>query len=126
MYETEEMYLKTILKLSSEKGTVQAVDIAAERGFAKSTVSVALKSLSRKGMVAIDCRGGVALTEQGLILAKKLSRKNHVLKECFQALGVVEKDADADACKIEHCISDTTFEAVEKFYLERRKGNAES
>lgn len=126
MHETEEMYLKTILKLSRKKGTVQEVDIAAERGFAKSTVSVALKSLCRKGMVAIDCRGGVTLTEQGSILTKKLSRKSHVLKECFQALGVAEKDADADACKIEHCISDTTFEAVEKFYLERRKDNAES
>ena len=112
LLESGEMYLETIYVLSLKSDTVRGIDIGEHMGYSKPSVSRALGLLKDDGLVRKDSDGYIKLTEAGEILAKRIYERHSVLSKLFMDLGVDEKTATEDACRIEHYISDTTFEAV--------------
>ena len=118
MRESGEMYLENILILSKRLNTVRAVDIAAEMGISKASVSKALTKLKDDSCIIVDGSGYIAFTEKGRAIAGKIYERHQVLTEVIMSLGVDRETAVSDACKIEHDISDITFEAI-KALLER-------
>ena len=110
--ESGEMYLETILILSKEKEKVRAVDIAEHMNFSKAAISRALNRLRESGHIVDSDDSAVKLTDSGLQIAENIYKKHVLLTECIMQLGVDEETARADACKIEHDISDITFEAI--------------
>ena len=112
IFESREMYLETILKIKKEKGNVRAVDITEELGYAKSSVSVGLKNLREMNYIFVDEKGFICFTKEGEALAIVVEEKHVLLKEFFMSMGVSEKTAERDACKIEHIISDETIEKI--------------
>ncbi len=120
MQESGEMYLETILILSKESGAVRSVDIAAHMGFSKASVSRAMGRLREEGCVLFDAGAHVTLTEKGRRIAEKIYERHLLLTDLLMSLGVDEKTASDDACKIEHDISDDTFAAIKKRFGEGR------
>ena len=114
LQESGEMYLETIYLLSKKNCAVRAVDVGEYMGFSKPSVSRALGLLREGGYVTADKDGHLSLTEQGLLVAKKTYERHQVLTEFFIKLGVNPAVAAEDACKIEHDISDETFEAIKR------------
>lgn len=112
LMESGEMYLETIYVLSLRSDSVRAIDIGEQMGYSKPSVSRALGLLKDDGLVRKDSDGYIKLTEAGEILAKRIYERHSVLSKLFKDLGVDEKTAAEDACRIEHYISDTTFEAI--------------
>ncbi|MBP5606295.1 MAG: metal-dependent transcriptional regulator [Ruminiclostridium sp.] len=117
LQESGEMYLETILVLSQKQNSVRSIDICGEMGFSKPSISRAIHLLEDGGYVNIDNNGFITLTETGSEVAEKIYERHRVLTALFTALGVDEKTAAEDACRIEHVISDKTFEAVKKFTI---------
>lgn len=113
--ESGEMYLETIHILSKEKSAVRAVDICEYMGYSKPSVSRAVGILKNGGYIEIDKGGHITLTELGRRRAEKTYERHRVLTAVFVRLGVPEDIAAEDACKIEHVISDETFDAVKKY-----------
>ena len=118
LHESGEMYLETILILKERFGYVRSIDIAHELNFSKPSVSRAISLLRENDYVTFDPNGMILLTEKGQIVAEKIYERHNVLTRCLMALGVSEENASADACRIEHVISDETFSALKK-HLER-------
>ena len=120
LYESGEMYLETILVLY-KRGLerVRAIDIVKEMNFSKPSVSIALSNLKKEGYVSVDANGTVELTDTGLKIAKKIYERHVILSQLLVELGVSEKTASEDACRIEHVISDETFKAIKKHYQTR-------
>ncbi|MCR5674095.1 MAG: metal-dependent transcriptional regulator [Lachnospiraceae bacterium] len=116
--ESGEMYLETIYVLSQKKADVRAVDVADYMNFSKPSVSRAMGLLRDEGLLKKDTGNILKLTEAGEILAKRIYERHTVLTTLFINLGVDEKTAAEDACRIEHYISDKTFEAVKRHMLE--------
>ena len=114
MRESAEMYLETILVIGQRQNRVRAVDVAAEMGLSKPSVSIALKKLREAECLIVDRSGQIAFTEKGRRIAEKIYERHRVLSRMFAALGVDEKTAAEDACRVEHVISDATFEAIRK------------
>ncbi|MBQ3299945.1 MAG: metal-dependent transcriptional regulator [Ruminococcus sp.] len=112
--ESGEMYLETIYVLRKDKGFVRAIDVGAELGYSKPSVSRAMGILRDGGYINIGQDGGITLTEAGLEVAERTYERHTVLSELFMKLGVDEETATNDACKIEHVISSTTFAALKK------------
>lgn len=112
--ESGEMYLETIYVLRKEKGFVRAIDVGAELGYSKPSVSRAMGILRDGGYITVGHDGGISLTEAGLEVAERTYERHTVLSELFMKLGVDEENAVNDACKIEHVISSTTFAALKK------------
>lgn len=112
--ESGEMYLETIYVLKKEKGFVRAIDVGAKLGYSKPSVSRAMGILREGGYVTVGHDGGLSLTKAGLEVAERTYERHTVLSELFIKLGVDEETAVNDACKIEHVISDATFEAIKK------------
>ena len=108
------MYLETIYVLSKQKGFVRAIDVGAELGYSKPSVSRAMGILRDGGFITVGQDGGIKLTEAGLEVAERTYERHTVLSELFMRLGVDEENAVKDACKIEHVISSVTFEAIKK------------
>lgn len=115
LYESGEMYLETIHVLY-ERGIekVRAIDIVREMNFSKPSVSVALSNLKKEGYVAVDVNGTVSLTEEGEKVAQKIYERHVLLTEVLTNIGVNPEVAAEDACRIEHVISDETFDALKK------------
>lgn len=113
LQESGEMYLETILVLSQKKPAVRAIDIVEYRQFSKPSVSRALGLLKAGGFVTVEENGHIRLTEAGRAVAEKIYTRHTVLTEVLTSLGVPEAVAAADACKMEHVISDETFEALQ-------------
>ncbi len=122
MYESGEMYLETILILGLRRNLVRAVDVAEEMGLSKPSVSRALGKLKAEECIIVDENGHIAFTEKGRSIAEKIYERHRVLTEVLTALGVPEKTAAADACKMEHDISDETFEAMRRHLKEKKGG----
>ena len=116
--ESAENYLETILMLNRERGSVRSVDIATKLGFSKPSVSVAMKNLRENGYVLTDPDGVITLTEKGLEVAEKTYRRHVVLTNGLTRLGVPPEIAEEDACRIEHIISEETFEAISSHFKE--------
>lgn len=115
--ESAENYLETILILGHKLPVVRSVDIATELGFKKSSVSVAMKNLREKGHITVTDAGYIYLTDEGKAIAEMIYERHGILTRCLTALGVSEKTAEEDACKIEHVISKESFQAI-KLYAE--------
>lgn len=114
LQESGEMYLETILILSKEKPSVHSIDVSQKMGFSKPSVSRAVNLLKTGGYITIDADGELKLTEAGRNIAIKTYERHTLLTQFFIKLGVDETVAAQDACKIEHDISDETFEAIKK------------
>jgi Mn-dependent DtxR family transcriptional regulator len=113
--ESGEMYLETILMLSKSLPAVRAIDIFEEMGYSKPSVSRAMGLLKNGGYITVDELGHITLTESGREIADKIYNRHRVLTELLKKLGVNPETAVLDACKMEHAISDETYEAIEKF-----------
>ena len=113
--ESGEMYLETIMILSKQYYTVRAIDIVRYMGFSKASVSRALARLREDGLISVDSYGHITCTEKGMEIAEKIYQKRLMLKDFFLKIGVDEETASADACRIEHVISDKTLDAINWF-----------
>ena len=116
MQESGEMYLETIYVLSREKPIVRSIDVADRMSFSKPSVSRAMGILKSGGHIEIDKLGAITLTESGRKIATGIYERHTILTEVLKNLGVSEKTASEDACKIEHYISEETFKAVKKHF----------
>lgn len=114
-HESSENYLEAILILSERSSHVRSVDIAHELGFKKSSISVAMKNLRIKGHILMDDNGFITLTEEGRQIAEMIYERHRLFAAWLMALGVDEKIAAADACKLEHAVSKESFAAIKKF-----------
>lgn len=112
LHESGEMYLETIYVLSKKSNAVRAIDISEHLGYSKPSVSRAMGILKNGGYISVDTDGHITLTDEGLKTASKTYERHEVLTKFFELLGVDEETASEDACKIEHVISDTTFNAL--------------
>lgn len=119
MKESAENYLETIYFLKKNKGLVRSIDIAHELNFSKASVSVAMKKLREDNYITTDADGAINLTEKGLEIAEKMGERHHVIAEALIAIGISEETAYTDSCRIEHVISDESFNKL-KEYLEKK------
>lgn len=117
LQESGEMYLETILMLSRQGGIVRSVDVGEYMGFSKPSVSRAIALLKSGGFVTVESSGHLSLTEAGNEIASKIYERHRLLTDMLMRLGVDEGNAAADACKIEHDISDSSFAAI-KLWME--------
>ncbi len=113
LQESGEMYLETILILSREKGQVRSVDISEYMGYSKPSVSRAVGLLKNDGFITVEKDGFIHLTEKGRTLAEKILDRHTILTQLLVRLGVSPETASNDACRIEHVISDETFQAIQ-------------
>lgn len=112
--ESGEMYLETIHVLS-KKGPVRAIDVGEHMGYSKPSVSRAMSLLKKGGYVLADKDGYLSLSESGLEVAEKIFERHTLITDFLIRLGVDKETASDDACKIEHHISDTSFEAIKNY-----------
>ena len=112
--ESGEMYLETILRLSQKSGHVRAIDVGEEMGYSKPSVSRAMSLLKEGGYIVIDRDGAITLTNAGREIAEKIYARHTLLTNFLISIGVDEETASEDACKMEHSISDTSFDAIKK------------
>lgn len=112
--ESSEMYLETILILSTRLPVVRSVDVANELGFKKSSVSIAMKHLREKKLITVTDTGFIYLTDRGKKIAEMIYERHQLLTEFFIKLGVSEDTATQDACRIEHVISPESIDAIKK------------
>lgn len=122
--ESGEMYLETILILSQKSSYVRSIDVGEYMGFSKPSVSHAMGLLRSGGYVNMDENGYLTLTEAGAELAGKIYERHRVLTRILTLLGVDEKVAAEDACKMEHDISDVSFAALKHHVEEMERGKA--
>lgn len=116
LYESGEMYLETIFVLTNDGKSIRAVDVCEYMGYSKPSVSRALGILKKSGHILVDKNGYITLTDDGIAVAKKIYERHKILTEVLISLGVSPEVASDDACKIEHHISDESFNAIkEKF-----------
>ena len=118
--ESGEMYLETIHVLYKKTGAVRAIDVCEHMGYSKPSVSRAMGILKNAGYIEVDKHGFITLTESGLDVANRMYERHTLLTELFVRLGVDEATAADDACKIEHHISEESFEAIKKFIEESK------
>lgn len=119
MGESAENYLETILMISKKKGSVRSVDIATELGFSKPSVCVAMRNLREHGYIVTDGDGLITLTENGLEIANKVFERHETITAWLTGIGVSADQAAIDACRIEHVISQESFECLRKAVNER-------
>jgi len=113
-------YLETMLMLQQSRGYVRSIDVAEQLGVTKPSVSYATKRLRENGYITMDSDGLISLTQSGMDIAQSMFERHTVLTGVLMSLGVDEETAREDACKIEHDISEKTFEALCRF-AERQK-----
>lgn len=123
--ESAENYLETILVLENKIGDVRSIDIATEMGFSKPSVSVAMKQFRENGLITVDEHGHIHLTAKGAAIAQRVYERHQVLSRLFLAIGVSKETALEDACRIEHDISDETFERI-KLWLKTIEEKSEA
>ena len=118
IHESGEMYLETIHVLLQKNGAVRSIDISEHMGYSKPSISRAVGVLKKGGYILVDKDGYITLTESGEAVAKKIYERHTVLTRMLTALGVDPEVASEDACRLEHAISDESFEAI-KHYLKK-------
>lgn len=117
IYESAENYLEAILSLHERNGLVRSIDIANELHFSKPSVSVAMKKLRESGYVEMDKEGFISLLPAGEEIARRIYERHKLLTRFFIRLGVDPEVAAADACKVEHDLSDETFQKIKEHAL---------
>ena len=115
LQESGEMYLESILVLSEKNPHVRSIDVCEYMGFSKPSVSRAIGLLKQGGYVVTDEHGFLTLTESGRATAEKIYERHTILSNFLMHIGVSAETADEDACKVEHILSDETFDAIKKF-----------
>ncbi|MBE6928334.1 MAG: metal-dependent transcriptional regulator [Ruminococcaceae bacterium] len=110
--ESAENYLETILILQRRNGCVRSIDIANELEFSKPSVSIAMRNLRENGYISIDTHGLIELLPSGAEIAERMLERHHLISNWLIALGVHPETAAKDACRIEHIISEESFEAI--------------
>lgn len=118
--ESQEDYLEKILQISQKKDSVHAIDIAREMSFSKPSVSIAMNKLKELGYIEINDKGEISLTDSGKEIAQKTLEKHIALTRMLMYLGVDEETASEDACRMEHDISDKTWELIKKYWDEHK------
>lgn len=113
--ESAENYLETILMLQKKLPHVRSIDIVNELEFAKPSVSVAMKKLRENGYITTSQEGYISLTDAGLEIAQRMLERHRLFSSCLIKLGVAPQTAVEDACRIEHVISQESFDAVKAF-----------
>ncbi|MBP5269832.1 MAG: metal-dependent transcriptional regulator [Clostridia bacterium] len=121
LLESGEMYLETILILSKKSPAVRAIDVGEYRGYSKPSVSRALSLLKSGGYITVGRGGAISLTDSGREIAEAIYDRHVTLTEILVSLGVDPETAAEDACKMEHDISDRSFEAIKKHLREKKK-----
>ena len=121
LHESAEMYLETILVLKNRLGLVRSIDVVNEMNFSKPTVSIAMKKFKENGYITIDGEGFITMTEKGREIAERIYERHQVLSHLLEEMGVSEKNAVADACKMEHDLSEETFDCLKKQYMKLKK-----
>ena len=116
--ESAEDYLEAILVLKQANGNVRAIDIAHHLGFSRPSVSIAMKNLRENGYINVSGDSLITLTPKGADIAEHIYERHLVLTGLLRSLGVSEKTALADACRIEHDLSEESFACIKKYYNE--------
>jgi Mn-dependent DtxR family transcriptional regulator len=114
IHESGEMYLETIHVLLKKNGAVRSIDISEHMGYSKPSVSRAVGLLKNGGYILVDKDGYITLTDHGMAVAEKIYERHTVLSSFLVSLGVSEEIAAEDACKLEHAISDASFDAIKE------------
>ena len=114
LQESGEMYLETIHVLTKKLGVVRSIDVCEEMGYSKPSVSRAMSILKEGGYIVVEKGGHIVLTDAGREVAEKIYNRHTMLTKFLISIGVDEETASEDACKLEHHISDTTYEAIKK------------
>ena len=114
IHESGEMYLETIHVLQKKNGAVRSIDISEHMGYSKPSVSRAVGLLKKDGYITVDKDGYITLTQSGESVAQQIYERHTVLSRMLIALGVDPEVAAEDACKLEHAISDESFEAIKR------------
>ena len=122
IHESGEMYLEAILVLSQKNGFVRSIDVSEYLGYSKPSVSRAVGILKKGEYIRMEKDGSLILTESGKAIAEKIFERHTVLSRLLIRLGVSEETATADACKLEHAISDESFEAIKRHMAEHLEG----
>ena len=116
IYESAEDYLEAILMIEERKGVVHSIDVAQEEGYSKASVSVAMKKLRENGYITMEQDGALKLLPPGREIAERIYERHRLLTKWLIELGVDEDVAAKDACKIEHDLSDHTFEKLKSHF----------
>ena len=119
--ESGEMYLEAILVLAKKSGYARSIDVSEYLGYSKPSVSRAMGILREGGYILMEKDGAITLTDSGKKLAETIYERHTVLSELLIRLGVDEKTATDDACRIEHVISDESFQAIKQYYYQHKK-----
>lgn len=114
-----EMYLETIYVLCQKKSSVRSIDIAEHMNYTKPSVSRAVSRLKQEGYIAVDGSGYITLTDEGLALAGKIYERHTVLTKVLMLIGIDEVTASEDACRIEHVISEKSFDTIKKYVKDK-------
>ena len=114
VHESGEMYLEAIHVLTKQNGHVRSIDVSEYLGYSKPSVSRAMGILRSGGYITVDKDGSITLTETGLEIAEKIYARHTLLTRLLVHIGVSEETAAEDACKLEHAISDESFEAIKR------------
>lgn len=122
MHESGENYLETILMLKERMGQVRSIDIANEMGFTKPSISVAMKKLRENGYIEVDDEGYITLKDDGLEIATRMYERHKMVAQLLMVLGVSEDTAFEDACRMEHDISEESYQCLKKHYESLIKG----
>ena len=122
VHESGEMYLEAILVLQRKQDFVRSVDVGEYLGYSKPSVSRAMGLLRKGGLITVERDGGLHLTQEGRELAEKIYERHTVLSRVLIGLGVPEEIAVEDACKIEHDISDVSFEIIKRHIAAYQEG----
>ena len=121
MHESGQMYLEAIYVLLQKNDKIRAIDVGAYLGYTKPSVSRGVGLLKKREHILVDSEGYITLTHKGEALAEQLHERHTVLTNMLMALGIDEETATEDACRIEHVISEKSFTAVKKYYLDYKK-----
>ena len=116
--ESAENYLECILMLQTKNGQVRSIDIATQLGFSKPSVSVAMKQLRQGGYIEVDTQNLITLTPSGTEIAERIYERHKTVADILIKLGVGEETAYEDACKVEHDLSEESFQAIKLLYLQ--------
>lgn len=115
IHQSAEDYLETILVLQEKCGQVRSIDIVNRLGYSKPSVSIAMKKLRESGYISMSPDGLITLNESGLEIAKQVYSRHKVITKLFVLMGVSEEAAAEDACRVEHDLSQETFERIHDF-----------
>lgn len=121
IYQSSEDYLEAILTLKERLGAVRSIDIARELNYSKPSVSIAMKKLRENGLIQMDEDGFIQLLPEGETIANRIYERHRLLTAFFLQIGVGEETAAEDACKVEHDLSEETFQKLKEYVFENRK-----